>query len=472
MGRTTVMWFRRDLRLHDHPALVAAIEGADAVAPLFVIDDALIGGRWPSPNRISFMLDSLRALDDDFRSRGSALHVRRGRPADVVPAFARECAAEHVYVSRDYSPYARARDTAVDAALAADGVKFSARRGTLVHEPEEVLTNEGRPFSVFSPYRRRWQSLPRRAVTSPPGPLSVFAERGSTATGRVPTLAELGVQGATARLPEGGERAARARLDAWVTGGRLDRYKELRDLPAADATSRLSADLRWGLLSPAEVVARAAGSGDGRQTFVSEIIWRDFYYAVLWHHPRVTLEAYHPKFRNIDWQGDDAMFDAWKRGRTGFPIVDAAMRQLLAEGWMHNRARMIVASFLTKDLLIDWRRGEAHFMEHLIDGDLASNNGGWQWAASTGTDAQPYFRIFNPTTQGKKFDPQGEYARRWLPELRAVPDAYIHEPWMMPADAQTVAGCIIGRDYPAPVVEHAEARERALAAYAHARADG
>ncbi len=265
--------------------------------------------------------------------------------------------------------------------------------------------------------------------------------------------------------------AYRARLEAWATDG-VERYGELREILAAGGTSRLSQDLHWGLLSPVEVVERCAGESESRKRYVSEVAWRDFYYQVLFHHPWVVREPFQRQYKAVEYNNRPDHIAAWKEGRTGYPIVDAAMRQIVALGWMHNRARMIVASFLTKSLLVNSAVGEQYFMEHLTDGDLASNVGGWQWAASTGTDPQPYFRIFNPTIQGKHYDPDGEYVRRYVPELARVPARYVHEPWTMPEAVQRAAGCVIGRDYSAPIVDHAEARELALAAYGRAAEAG
>jgi deoxyribodipyrimidine photo-lyase len=267
-----------------------------------------------------------------------------------------------------------------------------------------------------------------------------------------------------------GENAARQRMNDWTEGSNIDTYNAQRDRMDLSSTSRLSQDLRWGLISPNELVERAEGASAGRASFVSEVCWREFYFHVLWHNPRVTKESFQKQFASLQWNDDRELLAAWEAGRTGYPVVDAAMRQLITTGWMHNRARMIVASFLTKDLLIDWRHGERFFMRHLVDGDLASNNGGWQWAASTGTDPQPYFRIFNPMTQGSKFDPDGEFVRRWLPALADVPTKFIHEPWNMPLEVQQAIGCVIGRDYPAPIVDHAEARQQALRVYGEAKA--
>jgi deoxyribodipyrimidine photo-lyase len=374
-------------------------------------------------------------------------------------------------VSRDHAPFGRARDHAVSAALEAldRPARLHAMTGVLVHEPAAVSTRDGGPFSVYSPFRRAWERLPRRTVLRPPLNLAGHG----LDPGTIPSLASLGLgDGPSADpvlLPEPGETAARRRLERWLARG-IDGYAGSRDrLDLADGTSRLSADLHVGLLSPSEIVERALGAGEGRRVFANEIVWREFYAHVLFHRPAVRHAAFRREFDAIEWSDDDAAFDAWRTGRTGYPIVDAAMRQLAATGWMHNRARMIAASFLSKDLLIDWRRGEAHFMTHLVDGDVASNNGGWQWSASTGTDPQPYFRIFNPVSQGRRFDPDGDYVRRWVPELAEVPAAHIHAPWAMPPDAAGVAGVRIGTDYPAPIVDHAEARARALATYEAAR---
>ncbi len=469
--RTAIVWFRRDLRLHDHPALLAAMERADRVVPLFVVDPTLVGGRFASTNRTWFMLESVRALRDTLRGRGSDLVVRTGDPRDVVPGIARELGAGAVYVSRDHAPYGRRRDRAVADALATTGVAWHARRGVLVHEPDEIATRDGRPFRVYTPFRRAWDALPRRPLL--PAPDRLAAAPPGFDPGPIPTLAGLGFgAGTTAAidlLPTPGEAAARDRLERWLERG-VDGYDASRDrLDLGAGTSRLSAYLRFGLVSPIEVVERAIGAGDGRRAFVNEIVWREFYAHVLYHHPAVRRQAFRPAFDDVPWSGDADGLAAWQSGRTGVPIVDAAMRELAGSGWMHNRARMIAASFLTKDLLLDWREGEAHFMRHLVDGDVASNNGGWQWSASTGTDAQPWFRVFNPVTQGRRHDPDGTYVRRWVPELAGVPTARIHAPWEMTAAEQAAAGCRIGIDYPAPIVDHAAARTRALTAYGAAR---
>ena len=459
--RVAIVWFRRDLRVHDHPALTAALERAERVVPLFVFDPALLHGRLPSPNRASFLIESVGTLGEELRRRGAALRIRIGPPDRMVAEVAAEAGATAVFASRDYSPFARHRDERVSQVLGEAGIPLLAGRGVLVQEPEAIAAADGSPHRVYSPFLRAWRALPRREVL--PAPADIRAHGG--VSDALPTLETLGVDGGVAPLRiNAGEPAARERLDAFLRQG-LAGYATGRDALAEDATSRLSQDLHFGLLSANEVVSRAAGSGDGARRFVGELCWRDFYTHVLWHWPRAATTPFQPGLDSSAYRDDPHGLDAWRTGRTGFPIVDAGMRQLAATGWMHNRARMIVASFLTKDLLIDWREGERHFGHHLTDGDLASNNGGWQWVAGSGTDPQPFFRIFNPTRQGTTFDPGGSYVRRWVPELAGVPDEHVHEPWRMSLAAQAAAGCAIGRDYPAPIVEHAAARRRALDAW-------
>jgi deoxyribodipyrimidine photo-lyase len=394
------------------------------------------------------------------------MRILHGRPVDVIPALAREIGATDLFLTRDATPYGRRRDQAVAAVLAESGVAVHARRGLYVHEPDEIATRDGRPYTVYNPYRRAWDARPRRdllpAPERIPGPPGV-AVRPDPVPEVAPPTAD------PALIPAPGETAARARLARWLDGP-VEGYAESRNRLDVGGSSRLSQDLRFGLLSPLEVVDRAEGAGDGRRTFTGEVAWREFYAHVLWHHPRVAREPFQAAFANLPVRDDPDAFQAWAEGRTGYPVVDAAMRQLRTSGYVHNRARMIAASFLAKHLLLDYRLGEAEFMGHLTDGDLASNNGGWQWTAGTGTDPQPYFRVFNPILQGARFDPDGAYVRRWVPELREVPAAVIHEPWTMSPAAQAAAGCRIGVDYPRPIVDHAEARDRALAVYGETKA--
>lgn len=454
---TAVVWFRRDLRVHDHPGLTHALERYERVLPLFVADPRILEGRWRSANRRWFLAGALGGLDAELRERDSALTVVGGDPREAVVRVAEAAGAAAIVASRDYTPFGRARDAAVAAAAAAIGIGFEAGRGLLVHEPEEIQRDGGGAFGVFSPFHRRWQGLPMRAVLAAPERIPTVA-RPSGSAGVDQAARLIGQATPTADvdlLLEPTEAAARSRLDGWAGSKALDEYATGRDRLDVDGTSRLSQDLRWGLLSPVEVMDRTAGAGKGRERFRTELAWRDFYAHLLWHAPRVAREAYRRELDDVAWSANAASIEAWTAGRTGYPVIDAAMRQLLATGWMHNRARMLVASFLTKHLGVDWRVGERHFMQHLVDGDPASNNGGWQWAASTGTDPQPYFRIFNPTLQGRRHDPNGDYVRRWVPELASVAGlegAAVHEP---PPGT-----------YLPPIVDHADARARALAAFA------
>jgi deoxyribodipyrimidine photo-lyase len=467
---SAIVWYRRDLRRHDHPPLVAALEAHDRVVPLFVVDPRLIRGRFASPNRTWFTLGSVSSLREDLRALGSDLVIRAGDPRAVVPGLAREVGATTVVVARDHAPYGRSRDAVVAAALEADGTRWRTEPGLLAHEPDAIMSGAGGPYSVFTPFRRAWEALPRRMPLPAPGDVGPAP---ALEPGALPTLPSLGLGDAptasAAALPEPGETAARGRLERWLATG-LDGYADARDRLDRDGTSRLSADLHIGTLSALEVVERASThAGAGGDAFVRELIWREFYAHVLFHRPDLLGQAFRPEFDRLAWSSDDAGLAAWRDGRTGYPVVDAGMRQLATTGWMHNRARMIVASFLTKDLAIDWRRGEALFMRHLVDGDVASNNGGWQWSASTGTDAQPWFRIFNPVLQGRRHDPDGTFVRRWIPELAGVSTARIHAPWEMSPAEQRSAGCRIGVDYPAPIVDHRAARASALARYEEAR---
>ena len=466
MTRVALLWFRRDLRLHDHPALTAAVASADVVVPVFVFDPALLGGRWPSPNRVWFMRESVAELSAALAARGAAMRILHGLPADVLPALAREVGATDLFLTRDANPYGRRRDRAVATAVEASGVAVHARSGLYVHEPDEIATRDGRPYTVYSPFRRAWDAQSRRDLLPAPDRIPGapgVAVRPDPVPAMPPPTAD------HALIPTPGETAARARLARWLDGP-VEGYAESRNRLDVEGSSRLGQDLRFGLLSPLEVVDRAEGAGDGRRTFTGEVAWREFYAHILWHHPRVAREPFQAAFAHLPVREDPDAFRAWAEGRTGYPVVDAAMRQLRAGGYVHNRARMIAASFLAKHLLLDYRLGEAEFMRHLTDGDIASNNGGWQWSAGTGTDPQPYFRVFNPILQGARFDPDGSYVRRWVPELRNVPAAVVHEPWTMSPAAQAAAGCRIGVDYPPPIVDHAEARGRALAVYGETKA--
>jgi deoxyribodipyrimidine photo-lyase len=462
-----ILWLRRDLRLRDHPALTAAAQ-TDRIAPVFCLDPRLLGGRHRSGARTQFMLECLRDVDQSLRELGSRLVIRQGIPERELPALARELGADTVHATADVGPYARRRDAAVSSALASGGVDLVLHPGLfVVDDPTEIRTGDGKPYTVFTPYHRSWERAPRREPLRRPGSLPELPA--GVTTGRLPTLKSLGLSQPLTDPPPGGERAGRARLEAFLTDA-VAGYDERRDALADAGTSALSPYLHFGCLSARDIERRLPGS-HGAAEFRRQLCWRDFYAQVLRSFPRNARSEHQARYRgSLQWSRARRQFDAWREGRTGYPVVDAAMRQLLREGWIHNRGRLIVGSFLTKDLGVDWRWGERWFMELLVDGDEASNNGNWQWIASVGVDPQPPARrIYNPSRQQERFDPDGRYIRRYVPELAGVPDEYLAEPWTMPADVQRQAGCAIGQDYPAPIVDHAQARREALARYAAAR---
>jgi deoxyribodipyrimidine photo-lyase len=459
-----IWWIRRDLRLFDNQALQAALHQAPSVLPVWIFDPKLLASPYVGDKRLAFLLAGLHALDDALRARGSRLIVRRGSPVAVLKTLQAESGGSAIFATADYSPYARRRDKAVGAIL-----PLHLLPGVTVFPPGSVRKADGDPYRVYTPFARTWQELPRLGAEALiPEPETIVTPDG-LASESLPD---------EPRLPDpvpfaAGEAVARRQLRAFAAGP-VEAYAQMRNRVDCDGTSRLSPYLRFGMLSPREALVAAdeafaaAGSAaarKGAQAWRNELIWREFFVHILSFFPAARRQSFREKYRSIAWRNQEVEFDAWCEGRTGYPLVDAAMRQLYTTGWMHNRARMVVGSFLTKDLLIDWRWGERWFMQHLIDGDPAANNGGWQWVAGTGTDAAPYFRIFNPVSQSEKHDPDGHFIRRWVPELANVTDAYIHAPWRMPKAAQEQAGCRIGRDYPAPIVDHGEARARTLEAY-------
>jgi deoxyribodipyrimidine photo-lyase len=459
-----IWWLRRDLRLTDNVTLHYALRDAVNVIPVFILDPRLLDGDNLAPARKQFLFDSLADLDARLRARDGRLILRRGDPARELPRLVRETQADAVYFHRDYTPFARVRDERLTNALNALGVRVETFDDNYLAMPEQVLKDDGTPYTIYTRFRLRFEErtiVPNRFATR--GEFNTSHDVSSLGLPRVQRN-ELFVRGGETE----GLKLARGftRRDDG-----LARYKDVRDLLAIDATSHLSPHLHFGAVSVRELVraAREANPGQQGKAWLDELVWREFYANVLWHFPHAARYAFRREYDAIVWENDADKFAAWREGRTGFPIVDAGMRQLNATGWMHNRARMIVASFLTKDLLIDWRWGERYFLQRLIDGDVASNNGGWQWAAGTGTDAQPFFRIFNPLLQGAKFDPEGAYVKQWLPELARVPSEYIHAPWTMPEDVARRTGITIGKDYPTPIVDHAIQRVRALAMYGKAR---
>ena len=452
-----IWWIRRDLRLADNPALTAALQADTTFLPVFILDEHLLNK--PAEKRQAFLFTGLRILDEDLKRLGSGLIVRRGDSQQELPRLVAESGASSVFAEADVSPYARKRDAAV-----AREVDLHLMHGASFYPPAAVKASNGRPYQVFTPYSRAWKALP-------------FSDQVLPAPSGLNRILELLMDPIPeARTPlefSPGEAVAR-RLLADFLAGPIHTYREARDRMDLVGTSQLSPYLRFGMVSIRQAVISAeraiaqapdAQARAGAGAWLNELIWRDFYRSILYQYPAVLDTAFKPGMRTIPWRDAPSDLRAWQDGQTGYPVVDAAMRQLAVTGWMHNRARMIAASFLVKHLLINWQAGERWFMQQLIDADPASNNGGWQWVAGTGTDAAPYFRIFNPILQGKKFDPLGRYVRRWVPELTSVPDRHIHSPWEMTASEQQDSRVIIGRQYPAPIVEHAFARERALAAY-------
>lgn len=472
--QVALFWFRRAVRLDDNRALLAALDAAETVIPVFVLDPTILSHPTTGPARTRFLFESLAHVDKSLRAKGGRLVVRHGKPVEQLTRLAEETGATALFFGRDYEPYSRERDRAVTDAMTARGVAVETENDHLLAEPGDVLAKGGANYTVFTPYKRVWFERPVDEPEDAPERFPSVPD--NVATEKLPTDPNnegvtLPPSGQTPRVT-GGEGEARRWLDTFLEACAGD-YKTQRDFPASEGTSRLSAYLRMGVLSPRRAVSavrqRRASLGAAGQVsidaWLSELAWRDFYYQILWYFPHVAGNAFRPAFNDIEWENDEEVFQAWCEGRTGYPFVDAGQRQMNAEAWMHNRARMVTASFLTKDLLIDWRKGERYFMQKLIDGDLASNNGGWQWAAGTGTDAQPFFRIFNPVTQGEKFDPNGDYVRRYVPELANVPIRFLHKPWEMSREEQAAAGCVIGRDYPAPVVDHKVQRAKALRIY-------
>jgi len=453
-----IWWVRRDLRLSDNQALTAALNNGQRVIPVYILDPHLL--QQTAEKRHGFLFAGLRELDQDLRCRGSRLIIRSGDPEIEIPRLAAECSAAGVYAEEDISPYARRRDTAV-----ANQISLHLTGGLGAHPIGSVVKPDGTPYKIFTPFSHAWKTLPIISHTLP-------------APDRLPAVPDLpSIVPADLPVPDlfpPGEREAQRRLAAFASG-MIYEYQNLRNRPDLEGTSILSPYFHFGMLSPRQAVLAAqqassnapdAPSRAGCEAWINELIWREFYQSILYHFPFVLKTAFKPQMRSIPWRNAAQDFDRWKAGLTGYPIVDAGMRQLAAIGWMHNRVRMIAASFLVKHLLINWQDGERWFMRSLIDGDPASNNGGWQWTAGTGTDAAPYFRVFNPILQGEKFDPTGTYVRRWVPELRNVPTHFIHTPWKMPDYLQAESRAIIGKEYPKPIVDHNAARQRVLEAYA------
>jgi deoxyribodipyrimidine photo-lyase len=436
-------WFRSDLRLTDNTALHAACREAEVVIPVFIFDPLILKAPDTGAPIVGFMLECLKALENDVHAAGGKLLFRHGPPEREIKSLLAETNATALYFNRDYEPMARQRDAAVEQMARTLGVEVHSFKDGVVHEPDEILKADGTPYKVFTPYSHAWRAKAKAALL----PTANFPRAASKHPSGIPlpTAKELGFS-VEIPLPPASEEAALAQLTKFSSRDLLN-YAAARDLPAAGATSRLSPHIRLGTISPRTIIAAAENAAKTHpaarrhvDTFVGELIWRDFYRQILWHFPHVATSCFKPQYDDLAWENNERHFDAWCQGRTGFPIVDAGMRQLNTTGWMHNRVRMITAMFLTKDLLVSWQWGERYFMQKLLDADLASNNGGWQWSAGTGTDAQPYFRIFNPTSQAQKFDPEGVYIQRYVAEINNL-------------------------DYPAPIVSHAEQRLKTLALF-------
>ncbi|MFV2030338.1 cryptochrome/photolyase family protein [Neisseria sp. S1] len=461
---TTLVWFRRDLRLFDHTALQTAIRRGLPLVGVFVFDTDILNGLPSDDRRLTFIRQCLTELRQSLAEKNVPLWVLYGRAEDEIPALANRLQAASVVCAEDYEPQAIMRDNHVWRKLDAEGRSLIRVTDQVVLAKAAVMNQQGRPYSVFTPYKKAWLAAYAQhyAGWQPADDwqtLSQLQSRLPEAARRTPPIPELADLGFTPQplAITGGETAAQTMLTDFMQ--RIALYHISRDFPAKKGVSYLASHLRFGTLSIRHLVylARQADN-EGAQTWLTELIWREFYQQFLFHHPRVAHESWRDEYRDIDWPNPEGFLERWQNGQTGYPIVDAAMRQLAASGYMHNRLRMITANFLVKDLLCDWRLGEAWFARHLLDFDLAANNGGWQWAASTGCDAQPYFRIFNPVTQSQKFDPDGTFIRRYVPELAHLGKDVIHAPWLAKNSINT-------HGYPAPIVDHAAQREKALALF-------
>lgn len=469
MPSTSIVWFRSDLRLLDNSALLAAAGSSQLIVPVY-IHNTEEEGRWPSGAASRWWLhESLASLDKGLASLGSRLIIRRGESLKVLLSLIEETGARSVFFNRVYHPLGICRDARVMAGLSSRGVLTKAFNSSLLHDPDKLRTNEGKAFKVFTPF---WNRLTASTDLEAPGP---GLESMASPAGQLDSipLAALELKprvdwcAGIRSTWEPGERGAHEKLYSFLAGG-LSRYATARDHPGQDGVSMLSPYLHFGEIGPRQIWHAVQNTqldhdrDHDRQTYLKELGWREFAYHVLFNFPHTSDRALRPDFERFPWCQNKHNLKAWQRGRTGYPIVDAGMRQLWHTGWMHNRVRMITASFLTKDLLIPWLDGARWFWDTLVDADLASNSLGWQWAAGCGADAAPYFRIFNPVLQGQKFDPNGDYVRRWVPELARLPSQWIHSPWLAPLADLAAAGVALGTTYPVCIVDHGWARQRAL----------
>ena len=465
--KTVIHWFRRDLRVSDNTALSEASKRAETIIPLFIFEDAFRTGPDVGAARMAFLLQSVESLRKNLAELGHALIVRCGKSEEILPQLCKETGAQAVFANKRYEPYTQRRDERIMATLLKIDVGFELFKDAVVWEEQEILTQQGKPYTVFTPYSKAWKAkqiaLPKLKVG---GPKSKVEDPKSDA---LPTTPDEVGHPLKQTIPAAGERAALELLRKFM-GGPVYEYGTNRNFPAVDGTSTLSPHLRAGTIGVRTILAalkKARAKATPAQmahcdVYLNELIWREFYMQVLHNFPHVTKGAFRPEYDKLKWSENQEHFEAWCKGRTGYPIVDAAMRCLNDTGTMHNRLRMIVAMFLTKDLMLNWQWGERYFMQQLVDGDMAANNGGWQWSAGTGTDAAPYFRIFNPVSQAEKFDPEGEFVRRWIPELKDFPDDLVHQPWENPL-------LLAKSKYPERIVLHEEQREKCLAMFKAAK---
>lgn len=477
----SLVWFRRDLRSFDHAALYQALKHASACYCVFVFDHNILKHLPKRDRRVQFIYQSILELRQELEKLGGGLIVRYGDPVEEIPRLAAQLEVNAVYVNRDYEPTAKTRDQAVSTSLASFNCDFISCKDQVIFEMDEVLSLAEKPFSVFTPYKNAWLKKLASETAGEPDfyfkayPVEKYAAHFAQHTElSLPSMVDMGFETLSAEelKLQGGMAAGAELLDDFLS--RIDQYGDARDFPAIKGPSYLSVHLRFGTVSIRYLVSQAirhtrtANSSLGASVWLSELIWRDFYFMILHHHPRVVSQSFKPEYDAIQWENDahaQVLFQAWCDGKTGYPLVDAAMLQLNQTGYMHNRLRMVVASFLVKDLGIDWRWGEAYFALHLNDFDLSANNGGWQWAASTGCDAQPYFRIFNPITQSEKFDSEGKFIRRYLPQLSGLNARHIHAPWKLTPIELKGANLALGIDYPYPIIEHDVARKKTLERY-------
>ncbi len=467
----SLVWFRRDLRDFDHAALYHALKTSKNVYCVFIFDTEILDALTnQADRRVEFIWESVRELKLALQRQGGDLLVRHSKAAEMIPKLAIELNVDAIFVNHDYEPSAIERDSKVKAALKANNIDYHSFKDQVIFEKDEILNLSNKPYRVFTPYRNAVLKKLDDFYLSPYPVDSFIHHLAKIAPTELPSLEAIGFTktNLTAMQLPTGMSGGKLLLDDFTT--RIAEYKTARDFPAVKGVSYLSTHLRFGTVSIRHLARTAHQMGNaGADTWLNELIWRDFYFQILYHHPEVASgHAFNPQFNHLSFSNNQQYFDAWCAGKTGYPLVDAAMRQINQTGYMHNRLRMIVASFLVKDLLIDWRWGERYFAEHLIDYDFSANNGGWQWAASTGCDAQPWFRIFNPTTQSQRFDPKGKFIRKYVPELAACHDKEIHQPWTMSSNRQQELNVIIGKDYPTPIVDHSTQRPLALALYQQA----